>query len=87
MNGLVGIDIMLTKVNEMLSDHTIGEEGFVTLLAGDGTFVYHPNKDVQLKNVKDIDISSERRHLKMFVSARFCGSKKRVPFVIIIKVF
>ena len=59
VNGLVGIDIMLTQVNEMLCDHTIGKAGFVTLLSGDGTFVYHPNKDVQLKNVNNIDISSE----------------------------
>ena len=59
VTGIIGIDIMLKQVNEILEKYVIGKAGFVTLLSKDGTFVYHPNTEIQLKNVKELDISAE----------------------------
>ena len=81
ITGIIGIDIMLTQVNEILSEYVIGKAGFVTLLSGDGMFVYHPNTEVQLKNVKDLDISAEianalKSGTEQFMSYKAFGDSK-----------
>lgn len=79
--GVVGLDIALAQMNAILSEYTIGKAGFVMLLATDGTFVYHPNPDVQMKNLSELDISNHiaqamtQEEHKVFSYTAFGASK------------
>lgn len=44
--GSAGIDIKLDAISEFMSVYRIGESGYPTLIDTEGTFVYHPNKDL-----------------------------------------
>ena len=59
ITGVVGLDIALTQINTILSGYQIGDEGYVMLLAPDRTFVYHPDGEVQMKNLNELDISDD----------------------------
>lgn len=55
--GVVGIDVVIDTVMNMMQDYTIGAEGYSMLLADDGTFVYHPNADLIDTMIQDMNIS------------------------------
>jgi len=59
ITGVAGLDIALTQMNVILSEYQIGKAGFVMLVGADGTFMYHPNPEVQMKNIAELDISPE----------------------------
>ena len=44
-------------VDELLSAYKIGNNGFVILVTSDGTIIYHPNSDNQLKNLSELNVS------------------------------
>lgn len=56
--GVAGVDIALEHIEELLPAYKIGNKGFVILVMGDGTVVYHPNKDNEQKNLADLDVSN-----------------------------
>ncbi len=55
--GVAGADIALDHINELLPAYKIGNNGFVILVMGDGTVIYHPNSDNQLKNLSEMNVS------------------------------
>ena len=55
--GVVGIDVSIDTIMNMMGDYTIGEEGYTMLLASDGTFVYHPTSDLIDTMIQDMDIT------------------------------
>ncbi len=55
--GVVGIDVSIDTIMNMMSDYTIGENGYSMLLASDGAFVYHPNADLIDTMIQDMDIT------------------------------
>lgn len=55
--GVVGIDIGLDTVMNMMGNYTIGANGYSMLLTSDGTFVYHPNADLIDTMIQDMNIS------------------------------
>lgn len=55
--GVVGIDIGLDTVMNMMGNYTIGANGYFMLLTSDGTFVYHPNADLIDTMIQDMNIS------------------------------
>lgn len=55
--GVAGIDISLENINKTLSGYKIGEEGYVILLTAEGSIVYHPDSNKQLKNLSELNIS------------------------------
>lgn len=55
--GAVGIDISLEHMTEVMSQYKIGRNGYILLLSGSGTFIYHPQNDIIQKNIADIKIS------------------------------
>lgn len=55
--GVAGVDIALDHINELFGSYTVGDTGFVILLTGDGTMLYHPNADYQLKTLTNIGAS------------------------------
>jgi len=66
--GAVGIDISLDHMTDVMSEYTIGRNGYILLLSGSGTFLYHPQSDIIQKNIADIKIS------KNVVNAVLSGS-------------
>ena len=59
VTGVAGLDIALDHINELFADYKVGNTGFVILLNEDGTIIYHPNSDNQMKNLSDINVSDQ----------------------------
>ena len=57
--GVVGIDVIIETIMNVMSNYTIGENGYSMLLSNDGTFVYHPDESLINTMIQDMDISSE----------------------------
>lgn len=55
--GAVGMDISLDHMTEIMSEYKIGQSGYMLLLSENGTFLYHPQKDIIQKNIKDVNVS------------------------------
>lgn len=55
--GAVGMDISMEHMTELMSEYRIGRNGYILLLSGSGTFIYHPQSDIVQKNITDIKIS------------------------------
>ena len=55
--GVVGMDISMEKVDEMMAEHKIGETGFVVLLSAQGTIIYHPSADMIQRNISEAELS------------------------------
>lgn len=56
--GIAGMDISLEAVMKTLSEYKIGDNGYVMLIAEDGTFVYHPDVNLVGTNINDMNISN-----------------------------
>ena len=57
--GVIGFDILLEEVNEALAQYKIGTSGFVMLISSNGLFIYHPNKEVQMKYLDKLEVSKD----------------------------
>lgn len=55
--GVSGMDVSLDSIMNLMEDYTIGEEGYVMLLTGSGTFIYHPNAELMDTKIQDMDIT------------------------------
>ena len=55
--GVVGIDVLIDTITDMMGNYTIGSSGYTMLLTTDGTFVYHPNSDLIDTMIQDMNIS------------------------------
>lgn len=79
--GVVGFDILLEEVNEVLAQYKIGTSGFVMLFSSEGVVIYHPNKEIQMKNLEDLEISEEliealKQGKEQFLKYKAFGEKK-----------
>ena len=55
--GVVGMDILLDGVMNIVNEYKIGESGYVMLLSGEGLFMCHPNQDYINTHISDLNIS------------------------------
>lgn len=55
--GVYGIDIVVDTIIDMMGDYAIGESGYVTLMASDGTFIYHPNEELIDTLIQDMGVT------------------------------
>ena len=55
--GAAGIDISMEHMTSVMSGYKIGRNGYILLLSGSGTFLYHPQSEIIQKNIADINIS------------------------------
>ena len=56
--GVAGMDISMDAIMNTIAGYKIGNNGYVMLLAEDGTFIYHPNAEIIGTNINDMNISS-----------------------------
>ncbi len=54
--GVIGIDVSLDKLSEMIRDIKIGDTGYVFLYLKDGTMLAHPNVDLNFKNILQLNM-------------------------------
>ena len=55
--GVTGIDVSLEHLTAIMDEYKIGSDGYVFLLSAEGTILYHPEEELQQKNISEIDIS------------------------------
>ncbi|MBR4982135.1 MAG: HAMP domain-containing protein [Lachnospiraceae bacterium] len=56
--GVSGMDVSLDVMMKLMEEYKIGDEGYVMLLTGSGTFIYHPNAELMDTKIQDLDITS-----------------------------
>ena len=56
--GVSGMDVSLDAMMKLMENYKIGDEGYVMLLTGSGTFIYHPNAELMDTKIQDLDITS-----------------------------
>lgn len=59
MIGIVGVDIMLDSLTQSIGTIQIGNTGHIIVYDADKNIVYHPNSSYILKNIEDINYSSD----------------------------
>lgn len=55
--GIVGMDIALDALVQELSTITIGDTGYLTVFDCDDVVLYHPDSEMQMTNLSEIDYS------------------------------
>jgi len=53
--GVLGIDVSLEKLSEMIRNIKIGDTGYVFLYLKDGTMLAHPNANLNFKNILQLN--------------------------------
>ena len=56
--GVSGMDVSLDTIMQLMDNYKIGKEGYVMLVTGSGTFIYHPNPELMDTKIQDLDITS-----------------------------
>lgn len=56
--GVVGIDVSVETIINMMGEYTIGANGYSMLMASDGEFVYHPDSSLIETMIQDMNISN-----------------------------
>lgn len=51
--GMVGFDLLLDSLNEIIQNAKLYDSGYLTLVAPNGTIAYHPTTDLLAKSVYD----------------------------------
>ncbi|MCG8517251.1 MAG: methyl-accepting chemotaxis protein [Pseudomonadales bacterium] len=52
--GVVGGDVTLESIDAMLSTVTLADTGYATLIAKDGTVLYHPQRELVGKHIREL---------------------------------
>lgn len=55
--GVAGVDISLERMSQVLSHYTVGENGYILLVSGEGKIIYHPQADLIDQNLQDVSVS------------------------------
>lgn len=55
--GVVGIDVSMARISDVMSEYTIGRKGFVYLLSSQGTMIYHPDEEQIQQNISEVGVS------------------------------
>ena len=56
--GIAGMDVSLESMMNLMDSYKIGDDGYVTLLTGEGDFVFHPNKELISTNIQELNASA-----------------------------
>ena len=56
--GVSGMDVSLDSIMQLMDNYKIGKEGYVMLVTGSGTFIYHPNPELMDTKIQNLDITS-----------------------------
>lgn len=68
--GMIGFDINMNTMNELLSGIKVGEKGYIELLSNSSDYIYSEDASANGKNVEELDITEE---YKQKVQANYNG--------------
>lgn len=57
MLGVTGLDVSLEHLAAVMEGYKIGNSGYVLLVTSEGTVIYHPQKEMEQKNIAEADVS------------------------------
>lgn len=57
MNGIFGLDVKLQDLTQEVAAIQIGDSGYVTVFDANNNILYHPEENVIMQNVKDVNYS------------------------------
>lgn len=55
--GVSGMDVSLESMMKLMENYRIGDDGYVMLLTGSGTFIYHPDTELMDTKIQDLNVS------------------------------
>ena len=55
--GVSGMDVSLESMMNLMENYRIGDDGYVMLLTGSGTFIYHPDTELMDTKIQDLNVS------------------------------
>lgn len=58
---MVGVDISLDRMSNVMSHYKVGESGYLLLVSGEGKIIYHPQEELLDKNLDEVDVSQNLR--------------------------
>ena len=67
--GAVGVDILLAQLKSILSSLKLGDNGYYCFLTENNVILYHPNPDMVMKNVDELEASDAEKNFMKTVSA------------------
>ncbi|QUH19631.1 methyl-accepting chemotaxis protein [Alkaliphilus sp. B6464] len=76
--GVVGIDVSLDSISTMLTDATIGEEGYLSLSDNNGVLIIHPDKELVGQELPVPDLLNAIRSNNMEPVEYTYGDKDRI---------
>ena len=76
--GVVGIDVSLDSVSTMLTDATIGKEGYLSLSDSNGVLIIHPDKELVGKELPVSDLLNAIKSNNMEPIKYAYGDKDRI---------
>lgn len=56
--GIAGMDVSLESMMNLMDSYKIGDDGYVTLLTGEGDFIFHPSKELISTNIQELNASA-----------------------------
>ena len=56
--GVSGMDVSLDSMIKIMENYKVGKDGYVMVVTGNGTFIYHPNTDLIETKIQDLNITS-----------------------------
>lgn len=79
--GVAGMDISMGHIQEVMASYKIGKNGYLLLIAEDGTILYHPQTELIQQNFADINISQKVKDAvankeNLFTKYKMNGSTK-----------
>lgn len=79
--GVAGVDVSLEHLADIMSEYKIGDDGHIFLLSGEGLIIYHPQEEIQQKNISEVDISQNIKDAvaagkKQFLKYKMSGTTK-----------
>ena len=58
IQGIVGVDLNMQHLNEILSTISVGDNGYIALYDSENNILYHPDDSVISSNIEDVNYSS-----------------------------
>lgn len=68
MVGAFGVDILLTQLKSILSSLKLGDHGYYCFLTENNVILYHPNPELVMKTVDELDVDENQKNFMKNVS-------------------
>ncbi len=71
--GVVGLDLSLEHISEVMSSYKIGDDGFLILFSADGMILSYPDSEKVMQDISALNLSSNVQEAVMNHEEKFFG--------------